>query len=134
MRDQEGLALAAAVERVGDRWTLRLVHALLARPRRFGELQTELGVAPNVLTQRLRALVAGGLAVAEPYQERPRRHAYTLTGRGRDLAGVLRLLAAWEADDVGPQHGACGTWLQARWWCPTCERPVDDADDDVVRL
>ncbi|MFA9431054.1 winged helix-turn-helix transcriptional regulator [Egicoccus sp. AB-alg2] len=134
MQAMEAAALAAAVEQVGDRWLLRIVHALLAGPRRFGELQTELGVAPNVLTQRLGALSADGLVVAEPYQERPRRHTYVLTERGRDLGGVLRLLAAWQADELGPRHPACGTPLQAHWWCPTCERLAEDPAGAVVHL
>jgi len=122
--------LAAALESVGDRWTLLLVEALLEGPRRFGDLQQELpGIAPNVLTQRLRRLESEGLVVAEPYSERPRRFVYELTAGGRDLAGALRLLADWGArhGESGelPRHAACGTPVEARWWCPTCERPVE---------
>jgi DNA-binding HxlR family transcriptional regulator len=123
--------LAAALDSVGDRWTLLVVEALLDGPRRFGDLQDGLpGIAPNVLTQRLRALERGGLVVAEPYSERPRRVVYELTAAGRELAGALRLLADWgarhrEAGDL-PRHEACGTPVEARWWCPTCERPVGD--------
>jgi DNA-binding HxlR family transcriptional regulator len=131
--DREAAALAAAVEEVGDRWSLRVVHALLRGPRRFGDLQRLLGVAPNVLSQRLRALEAAGLVVAERYQQRPVRHAYELTGRGRDLGGALRLLAAWAAGDHAPRHAQCGTALEARWWCPTCDRAGDD-DAELVRL
>jgi DNA-binding HxlR family transcriptional regulator len=136
VHDPEGTALAAALERVGDRWSLRVVHALLPGPRRFGELQRLLGIAPNVLTQRLRSLAEGGLVVAEPYQRRPPRYRYALTLQGRELAGVLRLLAAWAADgDDPPRHEACGTPLEARWWCPTCERPAPTpGEDDLVWL
>ena len=122
--------LAAALNSVGDRWTLLVVEALLDGPRRFGELQEELqGIAPNVLSSRLRRLEDEGLALAQPYSERPPRFAYELTSAGRELAGVLRLLADWGARgrDAGelPRHGACGTPAEARWWCPTCEEPVD---------
>ena len=122
--------LAAALDAVGDRWTLLLVEALLEGPRRFGDLEDELsGIAPNVLSQRLRRLEAEGLVVAQPYTERPRRFVYELTATGRELAGALRLLADWGARHREgaelPRHGACGSPVEARWWCPTCERPVD---------
>jgi DNA-binding HxlR family transcriptional regulator len=131
--DPAARALAGALDQVGDRWTLQVVHALLAGSRRFGELQHDLGVAPNVLSQRLRALEAAGLVVAEPYQRRPPRHAYRLTQRGRELAGVLRALASWAAE-AGPRHEACGTALETRWWCPTCDRPADVEEDGLIRL
>jgi DNA-binding HxlR family transcriptional regulator len=133
--DPEATALADAVARVGDRWTLRLVHALLRGPQRFGDLERALGIAPNVLAQRLRALGEDGLLVAEAYERRPPRYRYALTQPGRELAGVLRLLAAWASDDHGPRHAACGTALEPRWWCSTCERPSDGTpDEDLIRL
>jgi DNA-binding HxlR family transcriptional regulator len=123
--------LAAALDSVGDRWTLLLVEALLDGPRRFGDLQEALsGIAPNVLSQRLRRLEGEGLVLAEPYSERPQRFVYELTASGHELAGALRLLSDWgarhrEGSDL-PRHDACGTPVEARWWCSTCERPVDD--------
>jgi DNA-binding HxlR family transcriptional regulator len=125
--------LSDALARVGDRWTLLVVAALLAGPKRFNELQEELeGIAPNVLSSRLKALTEHALVVAEPYSERPPRFAYELTEVGRELAGALRLLADWgarhrEGADP-PRHAACGSPVEARWWCPTCERPVDEEE------
>jgi DNA-binding HxlR family transcriptional regulator len=128
--------LGAALEAVGDRWTLLLIEGLLEAPRRFGELEERLpGIASNVLSQRLRKLESEGLIVAEPYSDRPRRFVYELTAGGRELAGALRLLADWgarHADEAEPpRHAACGSALEARWWCPTCERAVelDDTGD-----
>ena len=131
MTEQVSSPLAAALDSVGDRWTLLLVEALLDGPRRFGDLQSDLrGIAPNVLTQRLRRLEGEGLVVAQPYSERPRRFVYELTSSGAELAGALRLLADWGArhreSGEGPRHAACGTPVEARWWCPTCERPVEE--------
>jgi DNA-binding HxlR family transcriptional regulator len=135
VHDDERTALAVAAARVGDRWTLRIVHALLAGPRRFGDLQAEVApIAPNVLAQRLRSLEADGLVVAERYQQRPPRFVYELTGRGRDLAGVLRLLAAWADESLAPVHATCGTRLEATWRCPTCELTVEDGDERLVHL
>jgi DNA-binding HxlR family transcriptional regulator len=123
--------LAAALDSVGDRWTLLLVEALLAGPRRFGDLQEALGgIAPNVLSQRLRRLEGEGLVLAQPYSERPQRYVYELTSSGHELAGALRLLSDWGArhgeSAEPPRHDACGTPVEVRWWCPTCERPVGD--------
>jgi DNA-binding HxlR family transcriptional regulator len=125
--------LEAALERVGDRWSLLLVDALLVGPRRFNELgEAVAGIAPNILTDRLRRLERERIVVATPYQERPPRMSYALTADGRDLASALRLLADWGARggaDVDPlRHEACGTPLQARWYCPTCETPIHYRD------
>jgi DNA-binding HxlR family transcriptional regulator len=130
-------ALAQALATVGDRWTLLVIATLLDGPRRFGELQAEVaGIAPNVLSQRLRRLEQNALVVARPYSERPPRFVYELSTAGRELAGVLRLLAGWGARNeegaTAPRHSVCGTPMEARWWCPTCERPV--ADDEGEEL
>ncbi len=125
--------LAAALAAVGDRWTLLVVEALLDGPKRFGDLQAALpAIAPNVLTQRLRGLEERALVVAAPYSQRPPRFVYELTDGARELAGALRLLADWGArQDGGAEalsHDVCGTTLEARWYCPTCEVPVEDPE------
>lgn len=125
-------ALETALERVGDRWSLLVVDALLEGPRRFGELRDTLpGIAPNILTDRLRRLERERILVAAPYTTRPPRMEYTLTGDGRDLASALRLLADWGSRRTGGEplrHDACGTAVEARWFCPTCALPVADAE------
>ncbi len=132
--------LEEAVARVGDRWALLIVSALLDGPRRFNDLQADVaGIAPNVLSQRLRTLEQHGVVVATPYSERPPRFVYQLTAAGAELAGALRLLAQWGAgqspDTVEPlRHSPCGTPLEARWYCPTCGQVEGDAataEDDV---
>jgi DNA-binding HxlR family transcriptional regulator len=125
--------LAAALAAVGDRWTLLVIEALLDGPKRFGDLQAALpGIAPNVLTQRLRGLEERALVVAAAYSERPPRFVYELTASARELAGALRLLADWGARRTGAaeglEHDVCGTTLEARWWCPTCGVPVEDPE------
>jgi DNA-binding HxlR family transcriptional regulator len=126
-------ALETALRRVGDRWTLLVVAALLEGPRRFGELAEAVpGVATNVLTSRLRELERHGLVVAAPYSERPLRVEYRLTAAGTELAGALRLLAAWAGSGEGPRHAACGTEVEVRWWCPTCQRVAGDEDEEWV--
>jgi DNA-binding HxlR family transcriptional regulator len=126
--------LADALARVGDRWTLLVVAALLDGPLRFNELQAQLeGIAPNVLSARLKTLTEQALVVTQPYSERPPRFVYELSESGRELAGALRLLADWGARTGGGEpyrHEVCGTALEARWWCPSCEQVVDDPADD----
>jgi DNA-binding HxlR family transcriptional regulator len=133
-RDQAISPLDAALQRVGDRWTLLVIEALLEGPRRFGDLREAVGgIAPNVLTQRLRALEAERLVIAQPYSERPPRFVYELSDVGRELAGALRALADWGArhgDGEVPRHDACGSALEAVWWCPTCEAMVDGDEAD----
>ena len=138
MASTELSPLAEALASVGDRWTLLIVASLLDGPRRFGDLEKELpGIAPNVLTQRLRSLESQGLVRAERYSERPPRFVYELGAAGRELAGALRLLSDWGARHSGdvnaPRHSVCGTPLEAVWFCPTCEMPVEDegAEEDV---
>ena len=128
--------LAAALAAVGDRWTLLVVEGLLPGAMRFNELQERTaGIAPNILSGRLRRLEQDGLVVAHPYSERPRRYVYELTASGRELAGALRLLADWgarhsEAEPV--VHRACGTPLEARWYCPSCDATVEEPDEGGV--
>src|SRR5215472_10368727 len=122
--------LAEALARVGDRWTLLVVEALLAGPRRFNDLLGQIpGIAANILSERLKRLERDGLLVARPYSERPPRAAYQLTAEGRELAGALRLLAHWGAKHTDPadvpRHVQCGTPIEARWYCPTCDCLVD---------
>lgn len=130
--------LAAALERVGDRWSLLLVEALLPGPRRFGELEEAVsGIAPNILADRLRRLEAERIVSATPYSERPPRFAYALTDEGAELAGALRLLADWGSrvsrESEPLRHAACGTPVEARWYCPTCDRPVEGIEAEQVR-
>jgi DNA-binding HxlR family transcriptional regulator len=127
-------ALTNALERIGDRWTLLTVAALLDGPRRFGELAEAVeGISTNVLTSRLRALERLGLVVASPYSDRPPRFEYQLAEAGRELADAIRLLSAWGAE-AGPNpsgliHAACATNLEVRYYCPTCDEVVTDADE-----
>jgi DNA-binding HxlR family transcriptional regulator len=127
--------LAAALERVGDRWSLLLIEALLDGPRRFSDLaETVDGIAPNILSERLKRLEAERVVQATPYSERPPRYSYALTDEGLELAGVLRLLADWGARGSAHaepmRHAICGTPVEARLWCPTCSRSLEEPEAD----
>jgi DNA-binding HxlR family transcriptional regulator len=128
--------LQTALDRVGDRWCLLVVESLLEGPLRFNDLGAALpGIAPNILSHRLKRLERERVVAARPYSERPIRLAYELTAEGRELAGALRLLADWGARPESAdalRHGSCGTALEARWYCPTCARAI--AEDETSEL
>jgi DNA-binding HxlR family transcriptional regulator len=128
--------LSEALAAVGDRWSMLVIEALLEDPKRFGDLEQEIeGIAPNVLSARLRKLADHGLISAQPYSDRPPRFSYELTDAGRELEAPLRLLGAWadrHARGEPPRHEACGTALEVAWYCPACRQVVgagDDADE-----
>ncbi|MGH9304646.1 MAG: winged helix-turn-helix transcriptional regulator [Acidimicrobiales bacterium] len=126
-------SLDEALRRVGDRWTLLIVSALLDGPRRFGELQEAVpDVATNILASRLRRLEHHGLVISRPYSERPVRVEYQLSRAATELSGVLRMLSAWEGtvgEEPPPVHQECGTPLEIRYFCPTCQSVADDSGD-----
>jgi DNA-binding HxlR family transcriptional regulator len=137
MEDESRSSLGVALDRVGDRWSLLIVETLLDGPRRFGEIVDAVGgIAPNILTARLRRLEGAGIIVARPYEQRPIRLEYGLTVDGRELAGAIRLLADWggrhdDAPDAA-RHDVCGTALETRWWCPTCREAIEGPPGDQV--
>jgi DNA-binding HxlR family transcriptional regulator len=96
-RDYEGqlCSIARSLELVGDRWTLLIVRDLVLGLSRFDEFLESLGVASNVLTDRLNRLVDEGIAQRVPYSERPERFEYRLTAKGRELGLVLLALMQW---------------------------------------
>jgi len=128
--------LQFALSRIGDRWSLLIIDALQAGSLRFSDLSERVqGIAPNTLSSRLTRLEADGVLMADPYSERPVRFEYRLTAAGRDLAGALRLLAHWgdrfAEESAGIRHDLCGTPLEPRWFCPSCDRVVTDIDAQV---
>ena len=139
LRSSARLGLATALERVGDRWALLLVEALLGGPRRFSDLQKDLpAIASNVLTERLRRLELAGILETQRYSSRPPRVEYQLTSAGRGLAAVLDALDRWGGLEgaPGPAHHRCGTPMELRFYCPTCDELVVPGeatpDDDLV--
>ena len=96
-RDYEGqnCSIARALEVVGERWTLLVVRDAFAGLRRFEEFQASLGIARNVLTERLTRLVEEGILERVRYSERPERFEYRLTKKRRDLNVSLVGLRQW---------------------------------------
>lgn len=89
--------MAAALDIVGDRWTLCVLRDVIIKgPVRFKELcEAEENIATNVLTSRIRGLQADGLIKARRYQAHPPRYEYVATPKGLDMFPVLQALATW---------------------------------------
>src|SRR4029434_732057 len=96
--------VAKSLELVGDRWTLLIVRDLLGGTRRFQDLAaSQKGIAPAMLSDRLKRMERHGLVTREFYSEHPPRARYTLTERGRGLGWVVGALAAWGSQHVVKQ-------------------------------
>jgi len=121
--------VAKSLELLGERWTLLVIRDLLSGSRRFQDLQTSLdGIAPNVLSERLKILEEHGIVAREFYSEHPPRAAYALTPRGRDLGMVVGALAVWGArhvhKDAALVHDECDAALELKYYCPKCDTRV----------
>lgn len=87
--------MAEAVRRIGDGWTLLILWAALHGTTRFDIFQRRLGMARNILSNRLARLVDEGIMEKRPVQPGARRLEYRLTDRGLALTGVVRSIEAW---------------------------------------
>ncbi|HMS13695.1 MAG TPA: helix-turn-helix domain-containing protein [Microthrixaceae bacterium] len=125
--------IARAAHLLGDQWTLLVLREACLGTRRFDGFQAHLGMARNILTNRLNLLVDEGLLTRVAYQERPVRHEYRLTDKGRDAYPVLAAMAAYaERWLVGPEgppvqlhHSTCDHDMSAVVVCGHCEKRLD---------
>lgn len=101
--DQMECPIARSLERVGEWWSMLILRDALNGLSRFDQFQDSLGVAPNILTRRLTALVEAGLLERRQYCERPPRFEYIPTERGRDFQPVLLTLLAWGNRHFSPE-------------------------------
>ena len=95
--------IARSLERVGEWWSILILRDAFHGLSRFDEFQQSLGIAPNMLTRRLKALVEAGLLERRRYSERPPRDEYVLTQAGRDFRPVLWALLAWGNKHFAPE-------------------------------
>lgn len=121
-------SVANTVEVISDAWTVLVLRDVFLGVRRFDEFVASLGIARNTLTDRLDRLVAAGMLETRPYQERPLRHEYLLTGQGKDLFDVLMTLWAYgerwnppsDPDHQRAVHVDCGHQADAVAHCGHC--------------
>jgi DNA-binding HxlR family transcriptional regulator len=132
-----------AIHVLGDRWTLLILRNATMGMTRFEAFRAELGIADNILSNRLSRLVDAGVLVRAPYRDRQRtRHEYRLTTAGADALGVLHALAAWGQEHTRPSrpvesmrviHRECGGDLAPGGRCTTCGRAVQRGQIAWVR-
>lgn len=93
--------VARALDIVGEHWTLLVIREAFFGVTRFGQFESRLGIAKNVLTTRLETLVEQGILERRRYEERPPRDEYLLTARGRALLPILHALKEWGEAEAG---------------------------------
>ena len=126
--DSQHCSIARALEVLGDRWTLLVIRDAFLGLRRFDDFQRDLGVARNVLADRLSRLVEEGVLERVRYQERPERFEYRLTDKGIDLWPAIVALMQWGdrhlSEGEGPplrlEHRDCGGAITDRRTCDKC--------------
>lgn len=124
-------SVAAALDVVGEKWSLLVVRELFLGSRRFNEIATNTGAPRDILTARLRRLEAAGVIQRRPYGDGTRRHLYALTDIGQDLRPVLQALKHWGDTHVTGRRmppefeHSCGAVFEPRVDCASCGEPAD---------
>jgi len=129
-------SIARTLEVLGERWTILVIRDIFNGKRRFDQIQENLGVARNVLSNRLARLVDEGILEKRPYQERPARYEYFLTEQGLALWPVMIGLLHWGdeylSEPDGPpmlvRHKECGGLVDERGYCEKCDERLDARD------
>jgi DNA-binding HxlR family transcriptional regulator len=131
MRGDPSCSIAGALEVIGDRWSILILRDAFRGVRRFDAMQSDLGIARNLLTDRLNKLVAHGVLAKELYQAHPPRYEYRLTPKGVDLSPALVALMHWGdqwlAEGEPPVrlvHDRCGHPLDQVFVCWHCDETV----------
>ena len=127
--------IARSLERVGEWWSMLIMRDALDGMSRFDEFQNSLGIAPNMLTRRLNALVEAGLLERRRYSDHPPRYEYVPTARGRDFRPVLVSLLAWGNKHFAPEgpsvillNRKTGAAVDPILTDPATGRPIDESD------
>jgi DNA-binding HxlR family transcriptional regulator len=131
--DGQTCSIARTLEVVGERWSLLVIREVFHGRRRFSEMQRTLGVARNVLSNRLDRLVDEDILERRAYSERPPRYEYFLSEKGLDLWPTMMAMMAW-GDKYFPQpdgppakvvHKDCGGQVNDRRICERCGKELE---------
>jgi DNA-binding HxlR family transcriptional regulator len=128
-------SIARALTVFGDRWSGLIIRECFFGTKRFDDFERRLGIAPNILSSRMRRLVDTGFLRRVPYQDWPVRHEYELTDQGRDFYHMPLALMAWgrrwlghSRGDASLTHIQCGQAAEPILGCLVCRRPMGKGD------
>jgi DNA-binding HxlR family transcriptional regulator len=131
-----------AVDVLSDRWTFLILREAFFGVRRYGQMQRNLGIARNVLAERLRQLVNAGMLERVRYRTDPDWYEYRLTDRALDLYPVIVGLMRWAERHLGTGddvvsleliHRSCGERADPYLACSHCHEPLTARDIEAVR-
>jgi len=131
--ESQACSISRALEVVGERWSMLIIRdAFFVGSTRYNDFQRSLGIATNILKDRLDGFVAAGIMRRHRYSKQPELYEYLLTDKGRDLAPALIALTAWgdrwAAPDGPPilySHSVCDSPVSYQLTCPTCGPMAD---------
>jgi DNA-binding HxlR family transcriptional regulator len=130
-------SVARTLQIIGDRWSFLLIREMFFGVRRFDEFQGKLGIASNILTDRLQRLTEHGVVEKHRYQVRPERFEYRFTAKGRDLYAPMIVMMHWGdkwlSDGRAPlvlRHRKCQHDFFARVICSHCHEELDPRQVD----
>jgi DNA-binding HxlR family transcriptional regulator len=126
-------SVGAASELLGDRWTFLILREAFFGTRRFNDFAQNLGLSRNILSSRLKTLVAKGIFETRPYGPGGTRHEYRLAQPGRDIFPIVVALLQWgDKHLVGPhgpsivlKHTRCGNDADPQLVCRACQEPIE---------
>jgi DNA-binding HxlR family transcriptional regulator len=123
----ERCSVLRSLDMFGDYWSLGVIRCAAFGYRRFGEFHEQLGVATNILSERLARLVDAGILERVKYEERPPRFEYRLSSRGAELVPLILVLKGWGDRHLQPggprtvqRHRGCTSQVHVRPVCPDC--------------
>ena len=133
-------SIAQSLEIIGEWWTLLIIRDAFFGVTRFDEFRERLGIAPNILTNRLDTLVEAGVLDRRSYDDARERYDYVLTAKGRALWPVLTTLRQWGdkyvvgrgKEPIRIRHEACGAETTAHLACDSCGERLSARDAKVV--
>jgi DNA-binding HxlR family transcriptional regulator len=127
-------SVARAMDILGERWTFLILREAFYGVRRFSDMQRNLGIARNILSNRLQTLVGAGILERRRYQEEPERFEYRLTEAGRELYPAIVAIMRWGDEHLcrgGPPvelRHACGETADPVLVCGHCHEPLHPHD------
>jgi DNA-binding HxlR family transcriptional regulator len=133
-------SIANALAVVGERWSLLALREVMFGVRRFDQIAKNTGASRDILTARLRTLVAAGVLERRQYETRPPRYEYVLTESGQALNRVLMALMEWgdkyvtEGEPPTVWRHSCGAELHTKTVCAHCGEDVTSADTTPIRI